>query len=217
MLRILSSFFVIGFVGLLGMLIGEYLRRKKLIRNEEARKIVHFLHALAIVAWAYFLPNYCPIIAAECMALLLVITEKKLNILPGMRAVGRLSYGEVLFLVGVIILALLQPSYSHFVIVMLHLGIADAVAAVVGKRVKSPVYKIRGHTKSIAGSLACFVASLGIFTSYLVYTNQLLWGNFVSVALAAIFVTMVENISPLGSDNLTIPLATYAFIVLANI
>ncbi|MCA9330758.1 hypothetical protein KC957_01815 [Candidatus Saccharibacteria bacterium] len=217
MVKALVSLFFIGGLGLLGMLCAEYLRRKKLIRNEEARKTVHFLHAVAIAVWAYFLPNYWPIIVVECLALLLVLMEKKLNILPGLRAVGRLSYGEVLFLVGVILLALLAPSYSHFVIVMLHLGIADAVAAVVGKRIKSPIYKIRGHTKSAAGSLACFAASLGIFTSYLMYTDQLMWGNFMSVALAAILVTVVENISPMGSDNLTIPLATYAFIVLANI
>lgn len=217
MVRILVSFFIIGSLGLLGMLAGEYLRQKNLIRNEEARKIVHFLHAVAIAVWAYFLPNYWPIIAAECLALVLVLAEKKLNILPGLRAVGRLSYGEVLFLVGVIILALLQPSYSHFVIVMLHLGIADAVAAVVGKRVTSPTYKVYGHAKSLAGSLACFLASFGIFMSYLIYTNQVMWGNVASVALAAVFVMLVENLSPLGSDNLTIPIATYAFILIASI
>jgi phytol kinase len=213
----LISLVVVGLLGGVGILVGEYFRRKRVIKNEDARKIVHVLHAIALVVWAYFLPNYWPIIGIELLGIALVLLEKKYNILPGMRAVGRLSYGEVLFLVGVIILCLFNPSYSHFVIVVLHLGLADAAAAVVGKRVKSPTYKIRGHTKSVAGSVACYTVSLGIFVSYLVYTGQLSLSNLGMVVLAAAFVTLVENISPLGSDNLTIPLATYAFIVFANI
>ncbi len=215
--RSLVSLVVIGLLGAAGMLAGEFLRRRGSIKNEDARKIVHFLHASAIALWAYFLPNYWPIIVLELVAIGLVLAEKKFNVFPGLRAVGRLSYGEVMLLVGVILLALLNPSYSHFVIVMLHLAIADSMAAVVGKRVKSPKYTIRGHTKSVAGSTACYAASLAIFMSYLLYTNQFTLANLGMVALAAGFVTLVENISPFGSDNLTILLATYAFIVFAGI
>ena len=211
------SFVVIGFVGFLGILMSEYLRRRQILRNEEARKAVHFLHALGIALWAYFLPSYWPIIVVECIALAIVLIEKHFDVLPGMRAVERLSYGEVLFMVGVIILALLDPAYSHFVIVMLHLGIADAIAAVVGKRLKSPTYTVQGHLKSIAGSSACYAASLMIFMAYLWYSAQLTTGNIVIVAVAAGVITLVENTSLFGSDNLTMPLTAYILVLLANI
>ena len=214
---VLASFVVIGLAGLVGIVMTEFLRRKGVVRNEEARKLVHFLHAMAIIAWAYYLPSYLPIIVAECCALVIVLAEKRFGVLAGLRDIGRVSYGEVLFSVGVIVLCLMEPSYSHFVVVMLHLGIADAVAAVVGLRVKSPTYKVRGHLKSVAGSLACYVASFMIFTSYLWHTQQFSAGNVAIITLAAGVITLIENVSLLGTDNLTMPLTAYIVILLIHI
>ena len=215
--EMLTSLAMIGVVGLFGIFLSEVLRRKHIVRNEEARKLVHFLHAMAIIAWAYYLPSYLPIIVAECCALVIVLAEKRFGVLAGLRDIGRVSYGEVLFSVGVIVLCLMEPSYSHFVVVMLHLGIADAAAAVVGLRVKSPKYKVRGHVKSVAGSLACYVASFMIFTSYLWYTQQFSAGNIAIITLAAGVITLIENISLLGTDNLTMPLTAYVVILLIHI
>lgn len=214
---VLVSFVMIGLAGLLGIVTTEYLRRRGVIRNEEARKLVHFLHAMAIIAWAYYLPSYLPIIAAEFCALVIVLAEKRFGLLSGLRDIGRVSYGDVLFSVGVILLCLMEPSYSHFVVVMLHLGIADAVAAVVGTRVASPHYTVRGHVKSVAGSLACYVASFSIFTSYLWHTQQFSVGNVAIITLAAGVITLIENISLLGTDNLTMPLTAYIVILLIHI
>lgn len=214
--RILLSLIVIGMLGVAGIVTAEVLRRKRVIHNEEARKMVHVLHALTIVAWAYFLPNYTPIIIVEVLFIILVVAVKRYGLLSGFRAVGRLTYGEVLFLLGVIAVCLLSPRYSHFVVIMLHVGIADAAAAVVGKRLKSPIYTVLGHTKSLAGSVACFVSSVAIFSSYLLYTNNISWSNLVFIAGGALIITGVENFSPYGSDNFTLPLAAYGLLLLMN-
>ncbi len=211
-IQTLLSLCLIGALGAIGVVLAEVLRHKHLIKNEDARKAVHVLHALSITAWAYFLPTYTPIIIAELLFIGLVMFTKKYNTLAGMRAVGRFTYGELLFPLGVIGLCLLHPRYSWFAVCVLQLGLSDAVAAVVGKRVKSATYTVFGHTKSLAGTSAFFLSSTLIFIGYLLSQPRVDTALFPVVVLASIILATVENLSPYGSDNIAIPLAAYALL-----
>lgn len=203
---------LIGLVGA-GIAYGtERLRHHKRLTNEVARKALHMLHTVAIVAWAGGLDTYTPVIITELLFIMVVVMARYRGQLAGLRAVGRKTYGEILFPIGVILICLLQPRHSFFTVSLLQLGISDALAAIVGTQVASYSYKVAGYTKSLAGSGTFFVSSIAIFGVYAVTSSSFDPLLLSLIVLASVIVTVVENLSPYGLDNVTIPLATYALL-----
>lgn len=213
----LVSFLVIGSTGVSGIFLSEYLRRKRYITNETARKSVHMLHAGAITLWGYFLHTYTPIILAELGTLLLVVIAHHYKLFRGFSRVGRVSYGDLLLPASIIIVTILGPTYPQFVVIMAHVGVADALAAVAGKRVCSPRYRQFGQVKTLAGSLTFLLISVTIFTAYLMFGPGLYLSSMVAIGLASVIVTLTEAAGLYGADNLTIPLVTYAILAVGLI
>ena len=185
-----------------------------MINNETARKLVHMLHALAVTVWAYFLPVFWPLIVVEAGSLAVVLIAKHLNMFNGFSKVGRLSYGELLLPLGIMIICLLSPTYPQFVVVMAHAGLADALAALVGRRFKSVKYRLFGQTKTLTGSATFFAVSLLSFSAYLAHSGRLDVSMMPSLVIASLLVTATEAASVYGTDNLTIPLATFAVLTM---
>jgi phytol kinase len=84
----------------------------------------------------------------------------------------------------------------------------DALASLVGQAYGRRTYTVWGQTKTWLGSLACFSWSMLAVTLTLVvvglYTPPTaLW----HAALASLAATVVEALSPKGTDNLFVPLA----------
>jgi len=92
------------------------------------------------------------------------------------------------------------------------MGYGDALAAIVGKSVKSPSYTITTTTKTLAGSVAMFVITFIILSGFLVYIGIANW--FFKALAIAIIDTIIEGISIKGTDNLTIPIATVIMLLL---
>ena len=92
------------------------------------------------------------------------------------------------------------------------MGYSDALAAIVGRSIKSPSYKISTTTKTLAGSLTMCVTTFIILSGFLVYCGIGNW--FFKVILIAIVDTILEGISIKGTDNLTVPLATVGMLLL---
>lgn len=195
----------------------ELLRRHGIIHNELTRKFVHIAHALVVVGWVYTANNYWVIAIAEMIFLTVVVVSRQKGSMAALRAVDRNTYGELLFPVGVVALCLISPTQAIFTVCMLQLGFSDALAAVVGKRLKSYKYLVFGCSKSIAGTAAFFVSALVIFGSYQITYGT---GNVLSVptlVTASIILAMIENLSPYGTDNVTIPVTAYMLLALGVI
>ena len=92
------------------------------------------------------------------------------------------------------------------------MGYSDALAAIVGRSIKSPSYKISTTTKTLAGSLTMCVTTFIILSGFLVYCGIGNW--FFKAILIAIVDTILEGISIKGTDNLTVPLATVGMLLL---
>lgn len=92
------------------------------------------------------------------------------------------------------------------------MGYGDALAAIVGKAVKSPSYKILGTTKTLAGSAAMFIVTFIISSGFLAYCGIVNW--FFKAILISIVDTILEAVSVKGTDNITVPLATVGMILL---
>ena len=190
--------------------LAHILRVKKLVRNEVARKLVHFAHALTIVGWPIFV-GYWLVIFGEVLFVAAVLAAQEYKIFHELRQIDRKTWGEFFFPAGVIILALLTPPIWLFVIAIMLLGLADGAAAIVGKRLKSYRYKVFGQQKSVAGSLAFFTVAVAVVAVALVaLPNNVGVERFMLAVIGIpLLTTIAENASPYGSDNLTIPLIVY--------
>lgn len=82
----------------------------------------------------------------------------------------------------------------------LMMGFGDGCAALIGSRFGHHGYTSLGGKKSIEGTLTMFIVSITILL--LIYPDRP-WYVPLSVAFLA---TVLENLTPLGFDNITVPL-----------
>ncbi len=200
-------------IGVLAILLADALRHRHVIGNELARKSIHITHALIIGSWPFF-TNYKIVIAAEVFSFGMVLLARVFKLFGPLREVKRLSWGEFFFPLAVIIMALLEPSQWLFLAAVLHFGLADGLAAIIGSRVKKGHYIIFGHRKSVVGTMVFWLVSLAI-VSWFLYGQSGLDPQFWPVVITISTITaIIENISPWGSDNFTVPLAAYGLLAL---
>ncbi len=198
------------FLGALLVSLTYILKSRHLIQNETARKLIHFAHALTVAGWPVFI-GYWFVILAEILFLAVVLAAQEYKLFHSLRKIDRKTWGEFFFPIGVITLALIAPSTWVFASSLILLGLADGTAAIIGKRAKKYNYKLFGHKKSLAGTVSFYlVAQLVIIVTIAAVSDQLLpsqvWAAIVTIPLLT---TFVENVSPYGSDNFTVPLAVY--------
>lgn len=188
------------------LLVTEILWRTEKIQVEVSRKIVHMGTGVIIAFWPLFL-SWEVIQLASLAMLFIILISSKFNIFKSIHSVDRITKGEILYPVGIGICALLEPAPWIFTAAILHLALADGMAAIIGvKYGKKTRYSLLSHGKSLAGSLAFFSVSLAIFVSAMFFishsTSPSLFAWFVWSALA---LTFLENISWYGLDDITVP------------
>lgn len=83
---------------------------------------------------------------------------------------------------------------------VLMMGFGDGLAALIGSRFGRHGYSFIGGKKSLEGTLTMVAVSLTILLA--VYPE----GPWYVSLLVAIFATLLENITPLGFDNISVPL-----------
>lgn len=174
----------------------ETLKRKFNIHSEITRKLAHLLSGLFAILFSYFLNKNEFIIAALIFFGFFSIAHTK-KFLKSINVNHRRTYGEIVYPLGLIALAMgLYYTKSLFIIGVLILAIPDTIAGYIG-------FKLGKKSKSFLGSLAYFLTSLVIL---------LLGLNLRTSILFASILTLVEFASPLGLDNLSVPLIYYLLI-----
>lgn len=182
----------------------EALWRAKKIKGETARKTVHITHGVIAATWPFFLNTYW--ILFLCLVILgsMLVTRRYKFIKSGYD-VKRKSWGEFLFPVGIAVCALLHPNKWIFLAAILHLGLADGVAALFGTRYgKNNQFKVFGETRSIVGS----AAFLGTSVLIIVFIGQYVPAFIFLPALLIVPITStaLEALAIKGTDNLIVPL-----------
>lgn len=190
------------------LLISEYLWRSHRVHVETSRKLVHIGTGIVVAFWPYFL-SWRVIQLLCALMLLVVLVSFKFHIFKSIHAVSRMTRGEILYPVGIAICALIQPPVWMFTIAILHLSLADGIAAIIGvKHGRKNKYSMFGHGKSVAGSVAFFICSLVIFAvASFVLGDASLPMTLGWFAGAAFALTLIESISWYGLDDITVPVA----------
>ncbi len=173
------------------------------LSGESSRKLVHMLVGSFVATWPYYL-DWNSIRLMSIAFAVVVLLSTRVKVFQSIRAVRRLSYGEMFFALSVGLLTLITDSKDIYFIAVLQMALADGVAALVGvAHGKGNSYKVFGHTKSIAGTAAFATMSLLIFTAYSIASgNDFAWQH---VALAVGGATLLENLGIFGLDNLLVP------------
>ena len=186
------------------LVFSEWLARAKQIHAELTRKLVHVAVGTFVAFWPFFL-TWRQIQLLSLAFFVVVAVSVKFNIFSSIHAVKRNMTGEMLFAVVIGLLASISTDKWVFTAAMLHLSIADGLAAVIGVGWgESNSYKVFGKTKSIAGSAAFVVCSLLILAAYMTFSNTttslltVLWLPFAAAA--------TENLAVNGTDNLIMPM-----------
>ncbi len=213
------EFVATGIGGLLIILLCESLIKKKSIKGELARKLVHISIAVYAATWAFYLP-YQVIIFISLILVCAVLFVQRYPVMQSMKSVRRVTNGEVYFAVGIGVAAALFREPAMYVVAVLHMGLADGLAAVVGVKMskKANRFSIKGSWKSIEGTLTFVAVSFFLNAVYWMYfsNHQFNIQHAATIPLysllSACVLALIELVSPKGSDNVIIPLASGALL-----
>jgi phytol kinase len=194
----------------------ELLHRRGGWSAQVTRKLVHVVGCLIALPLPLLFAHPWPvwILAVAFMGLMMV--AGKLGLLPSVHGVERISVGAQVYPLG-IALAFTVTEGAGYVVTLLALGISDTAAWAVGTRLGTYQFAIRGAVRTIEGSLAALVCTMGI-------TGLTLSLAGTPVPLAALAglgvgstVALAEALTPYGIDNVTIPLAAAAALALMRV
>jgi phytol kinase len=186
------------------LVFAEWLSRSKQIHAELTRKLVHVAVGSFVAFWPFFM-SWRSIQLLSLLFFIVVSLSVKFNIFRSIHAVQRNMTGELLFAIVIGLLALISTNEWIFAAAMLHLSIADGLAAIIGLGWgDNNTYKVWGRTKSIAGSAAFFVTSFCILVMYAIFADSTT--SFFTLLWLPIVATAAENIAANGTDNIVMPL-----------
>lgn len=201
-----------AFILILG--IGELIYRICPSRPELSRKSVHFLCGLTALTLPYLLHSHWTVLIMTVGFVGFIFITKRRGSLKSVHLAQRGTYGSIYFPVPVYILFLL--SYNQpilYFVAILVMTISDSLAALIGEAYGHINYEVEESTKSLEGSVIFFLATFLCVHLSLLFMTTVDKLNTVLIAIViATLVTGFEAISFKGSDNLFIPLGTYALL-----
>ena len=184
--------------------------------KEASRKFIHIaLGNWWLIAMSLFDNIWFAMFPPATFVIINYISYKK-DFIKVMEREKNEGLGTVYYAIALLIMVIITFGVIHKPIIGLVsifvMAYGDGFAAIIGKRVKSPKYKVFDTEKSIAGSTTMLVISLVIVGIYLWWCNTPLW--IVKSVICSLVLTLIEAISIKGTDNITIPMACLAMMMI---
>ncbi|MBI2591906.1 hypothetical protein HYW36_00255 [Candidatus Saccharibacteria bacterium] len=200
------------------LVVAEILHKRKILHGEYLRKFVHIPSGAFIAFWPWLISwRAIQLISLAMLAVVLINHRTRSIHISG--DIKRPTYGGVLFPVAVIIAAALTREKIFFAIAILHMAVADGMAAVIGTAYgKKLAYKVFHQVKTVLGTMAFWLASLYILGVGILFAHDLI--SFTNYALLLLvlppILAALENLAVLGLDNVVVPVAVIAALQLAT-
>lgn len=190
--------------------------------KEASRKFIHIMLGNWWIIAMYFFTNvWCAVLVPATFVVINYLSYKK-NLIKVMEREEQDGLGTVYYAVALFVLAIVsfgifkKPSLG--LVPTLVMAYGDGLAAIIGKSIKSKKYKLSDTKKSFAGSATMFVISTLLIGGYLAfYHTGVFWktAHWPTVTcLMGFAITAIEAVSGKGWDNITVPLATLAMLIL---
>lgn len=198
--------------------VAELLYHRFNFKAEVTRKIVHICTGVLTLLFPAMLENHWFVLALCSSFLIILLASLALKMLPSINAVDRKTSGSILYPVIVYGCFLLYQEYGNIIlyyIPILTLAICDPIAALVGKKFPWKAYTTFGHQKTLSGSIGFFIASFFLSLILLAIFINVPYSSSVIIAFCiALTTAFAEAITHRGLDNLSIPAAAIATILL---
>lgn len=205
----------VGLGFLLVLLVAELWHRLRRPPIEWTRKFVHFSGGLIAATFPWVFRTVWAVVVMAGVFLLILWGSRRLGLLASVHAVERKSEGGLWYPLAVLLVYLLARDQPVFYLIsILALVVADALAAVLGAEYGRRMYTVETDRRSLEGSAVFFFA-----TFLIAHLPLLLMAGIdplISVLVAlqiAVIVTQFEAISLRGNDNLLVPIATYYLLI----
>lgn len=214
-LGIIVSYLYIGLV-----IIGAKIFEKR--GKEASRKFIHIMLGNWWIIAMYFFTNVWSAIFVPITFVIINYLSYKKDLIKVMERDEQDGLGTVYYAVALLILAIVsfgifrQPALG--LVPTLIMAYGDGLAAIVGKKIKSKKYKLGDTKKSFAGSLTMFIITTFLIGAHLRFCfGTTFWVGthwpLVSI-LAGFAITALEAVSGKGWDNITVPVASIALLIL---
>lgn len=199
------------------LLISEIIWKKFDLPEEVARKSVHISTGV-FIAFLPFWVEYKWVVFLAVGFVVVNLLNRKIDTFHAIQSVRRKSYGDILFGVGVLALALIEPEPWMFAVALLQVSLADGLAAVAGVTYgkKQGRYYLFSQPKSVIGSAVFLISSMliiavGLSASTYIADATQLWPI---ILLIPLILMCIENLAVFGFDNVVLPLSTIALLSL---
>ena len=186
------------------LVISELGWRKGWLHGEFGRKFVHILVGSFVAFWPFFM-TWEEVRLLSVAFLVVVAISNRLKIFKVINSVQRPTFGEFCFAAVVGLLTFVTHSKGIYAAALLQMSLADGFAAVVGTQFgRGNAYHIFSHAKSVAGTATFIVVSAALLLGYARFSAA---GLSTELAVfGALAAAVLENLAPLGLDNLAVPL-----------
>ena len=185
------------------------LRRRQLIGGEASRKLVHIGMGLICAAFPWLFHSSGPVFLIAGIACAVIVTVNRIPTLaPVLRDIDRSSEGEFYFPLGVALcFHFSRGEPALYCPPILMLALADALAALMGKRFGRARFTTGEGYKTWEGSLAfVLAASLTTAITLLFVSSEPLHKILLIALLLGLVGAMLEAVAWRGLDNLLLPL-----------
>jgi phytol kinase len=208
-LNVMAAALWLGLVGAAALAID----RVTPLGSEWTRKVVHIgTGNIVLIAWWLKIPAWIGIGAAVLFSGVAILSYM-LPLLPSINNIGRKSFGTLFYAMSIGLLVAwfwpleLQPLAALGILVM---AWGDGLAGLVGRQFGHRRYRLLGMTKSWEGSGTMGLVSFGVSAWILLATGTPALPSLLVALGVSMVATVLEAFSPLGIDNLTVPLGSSA-------
>ncbi len=217
----------------------ELLRRLRELSASITRKFVHLFAGFAIFTVPFYSLAWFALLVSLPLLLLIFLASPKSPV-KSLRTMFEVMareedylsghiWGPFLYAISINVLVFLFtliPSLTPFFVLpaigLTAMFLGDGLAPFIGSKFGKHKYKISNATRSVEGSIVVFFGSiLGSLICYFFFEWFAkggspffnLWHLGILTLVCGIAATIIEAISPIGSDNLTVPLLTTLILV----
>jgi phytol kinase len=195
---------------ILVILIAEILHKTEGKNSEIPRKVVHIgVGNVILIAWFFKIP-FLTILQTSIASSLLCLFSYFIPIIYSLSGVGRKSLGSFFYSLSIGILSYIfwaeYPYYAVLGVLIMTWG--DGLAAVIGKKFGRHDFEIFGMKKSLEGCLTMTLVSFVISFLIFLLVFGASWKICLIAFLVATLATLLELLSKLGIDNLTVPIGS---------
>ena len=175
-------------------------------KEELSRKIIHIgTGPVILLAWLFDIPKNIAFYSSLLITIALGVNYQY-RLLPAIEDIERKSFGTIAYGISITFLLLLfWPRYASSISIgVLSMAFGDGLAGLIGRSINSPKWSILGQTKSIIGTFT--MGSVVAITTSIISSANNLNIQPLEIIVISLIATFLEQISPWGIDNLTVPI-----------